>query len=460
MSHLGRLWFATLALAVCIAVAQGCSRGAPGERQLTFQPGVNHNLDNNDNFSPDDRWLVYDTRDPRGIALTRSIQKVSVETGEIVTLYAPSDTNEYGPGVGAASYHPTEPKVVFIHGPLHPTAEISYQFWRRTGAVVDERDPGKVLWLDARDVTPPFTPGALRGGTHRHEWSADGQWIGFTYNDQVMKRLGDRLGKDLDLRTIGVAKAGHPVTVDRDPRGENHDGLWFSVLVVHVVPEPRPGSDEISRASGDSWVGRRGYRKEDGSWQRARGFIGKVRNSRGEPVDEVFVVDIPEDIEKPSPDGPLQGTEISFPTPPLGCRQRRLTHTAEARYPGCRGNVRSSPDGSWLSFLSRDSAGVWQVYLISPNGGQPVQLTRGPNDVQSEARWSPDGRWVAFVRNDAVEVALVEPGRDFGATRMLTDPKLGRPPNLVWSHSGRLIAFNRVVDGAQQIFVVPFDGRL
>ncbi len=33
-------------------------------------------------------------------------------------------------------------------------------------------------------------PGALRGGTHRHEWSGDGKWIGFTYNDAILKALG------------------------------------------------------------------------------------------------------------------------------------------------------------------------------------------------------------------------------------------------------------------------------
>ena len=444
-------------------LAGGCSRKAmklPPERQLTFDTRVNHDLDNNDNFSPDSKWLVYDTRNPNGIAVTRSIQKVNVETGEIVTLYSPADTNQYGPGVGAASYHPFEPEVVFIHGPLHPSKRLSYQFWRRTGAMIDERQPGKIFWLDARDVTPPFTPGALRGGTHRHEWSGDGNWIGFTYNDQIMKRLGDRLGKDLNLRTIGVAKAGHPVRVDHDAAGENRDGLWFSVLVVKVVPDPAPGSDEISRASGDSWVGEHGFRKPDGTLQCARGFIGKVRDARGEPVDEVFVVDIPEDIETPSPEGPLEGTETTFPTPPLGCKQRRLTHTAETRFPGCRGNVRSAPDGSRLSYLARDSLGVWQVFLISPNGGTPEQLTHGRVNVQSEARWDPTGRWVAFARNNAVVVASVRRDDSFGKTRVLTDPALGTPSNLVWSRDGKLIAFNRDVDGVQQIFVVPFDGKL
>jgi len=103
---------------------------------------------------------------------------------------------------------------------------------------------------------------------------------------------------------------------------------------------------------------------------------------------------------------------------------------------------------------------VWQVFLIPPTGGKPVQLTHGSVNVQSEARWDPSGKWVAFVRNDAIVVASVQPGESFGKTRVLTDPALGTPSNLVWSHDGKLIAFNRDVDGVQQIFVVTFDGHL
>ena len=36
------------------------------ERQLTHDFSRNHELDNNDNFSPDDRFLVFDTRTVAG----------------------------------------------------------------------------------------------------------------------------------------------------------------------------------------------------------------------------------------------------------------------------------------------------------------------------------------------------------------------------------------------------------
>ncbi|PBD34340.1 hypothetical protein CK247_30830, partial [Klebsiella pneumoniae] len=33
---------------------------------------------------------------------------------------------------------------------------------------------------------PPYTPGALRGGSHVHVYSPNGQFVSFTYNDHVL----------------------------------------------------------------------------------------------------------------------------------------------------------------------------------------------------------------------------------------------------------------------------------
>jgi len=52
------------------------------EIQLTMDTYYNHDLDNNDNFSPDDQWLVYDTRtESGGIGACGKIEKVNVQTG-------------------------------------------------------------------------------------------------------------------------------------------------------------------------------------------------------------------------------------------------------------------------------------------------------------------------------------------------------------------------------------------
>ena len=114
--------------------------------------------------------------------------------------------------------------------------------------LVDEDNPTHPIVTDARDVLFPFTSGALRGGTHRHEFSGDGQWIGFTYNDAVM---ADK-GKKYNLRTIGVTKLNHPVSISGENDRGNFSGAGTSALVVRVTSVPGPGSDEISHAADDS----------------------------------------------------------------------------------------------------------------------------------------------------------------------------------------------------------------
>ena len=53
------------------------------EKQITHDLTYHHDLDNNDNFSPDGKWLVYDTRtDDGGIAESARIERVNIETGE------------------------------------------------------------------------------------------------------------------------------------------------------------------------------------------------------------------------------------------------------------------------------------------------------------------------------------------------------------------------------------------
>jgi hypothetical protein len=175
------------------------------EKQLTSDLNYNHDLDNNDNFSPDNQWLVYDTRtDAGGIAISNKIEKVNVKTGEKKVLYEITDNHPWGPGAAAVSYSPVDFSVVFIHGLNNSTEKNPYQQWRRTGIMVDEKNPGQPIYMDARNVDSPFTVGALRGGTHRHEFSGDGNWIGFTYNDAIMHSLEEKTGEKHNLRTIGV----------------------------------------------------------------------------------------------------------------------------------------------------------------------------------------------------------------------------------------------------------------
>lgn len=433
------------------------SRIDAAERQVTHDSAYDHLLDNNDNFSPDDRFLVFDTRTPAGIQESRLIAKVEIATGKITPLYRPEHVSQFGPGVAAASFAHKRDEVIFIHGPLHPTGPIDqYEKHRRIGCIVSGAGGSGYRFADARNTRPPFTVGALRGGTHRHEFSGDDQWIGFTYNDAVVRAHGLKIGKNLDLRTIGVTKLGHPVHVPATGQFST-EGTGFSVLVVVVTPEPKPGSDEISHAAGDSWIGLAGYRRSDGGRQRARAFIGTTRDSQGRPVDELYVVDIPEDITQPGPLGPLEGTESAFPMPPAGTVQRRLTHTEHSPFPGCEGIARSSPDGERISFCTRDAQGAWQIFLISPRGGQPQQATFVDNGVDTDARWHPSGNAIACIAGNRILVTDVRPGPHFGKSTVVSQ-RSPDPFALVWSNDGKTLAYNRTVPtgGKEvvQIFVV------
>ena len=107
------------------------------------------------------------------------------------------------------------------------------------------------IWVESAvegEGTGPHR-GALRGGSHVHVFSPDGSAVSFTYEDEVLARLGPGSGEhQLNQRNLGVAVPGAAggVRVAHTPR-RNHDGEWFSVLVTRTVNQPRPGSDEISR---------------------------------------------------------------------------------------------------------------------------------------------------------------------------------------------------------------------
>ncbi len=429
------------------------------EVQLTRQPR-GHILTNINVWSPDGQWIVYDTRsDPAGSVFDgHTIEMVNVETGEVRTLYE----SRHGAGCGVATFHPRLGQVIFIHGPENPTADWQYGPYHRRGAIVDLQRPGVARTLDARDLVPPFTPGALRGGTHVHVFSPDGEWVSFTYEDHVLAMLdeSDSTNHEPNQRNIGVSVPIRGVKVPAThPR--NHDGEYFTVLATTTVRDPQPGSDEISRACEEGWVGIRGYRRGDGTWQRrALAFQGEVTTAAGEKISEVFVVDLPEDVTAPG-DGPLEGTATTRPRPPRGTQQRRITYTAGRKHPGIQGPrhwLRSSPDGTRIAFLMRDDAGVVQLWTVAPLGGEPQQVTRDPWDVASTFTWNPDGSSISNVADGSVFITDVASGRSRRLTEKRSNELAPRPEACVFSPDGKRIAYVRPVPSDEgtfnQVFVV------
>ncbi|MBU9846428.1 DUF3748 domain-containing protein [Rahnella ecdela] len=415
------------------------------EKQLTSD-ARGHQLTNINVWTPDSQWLVYDVR-PHGGSFTGStIERVNVETGETQVLYQATE----GAHVGVVTVSPDEPaRYAFIHGPENPDASWQYDFHHRRGVIVSEPAHEKAVTLDAMDITTPFTAGALRGGTHVHVFSPDGSRLSFTYNDHVLHERDPAL----DLRNVGVALSGFPVTPPKHHPRE-YDGSHFSVLVSETTANPQPGSDDINRAYEEGWIGQEGYAKANGSRQRwALAFIGDTLSAQGEKHPEIFVVDLPDndaDYRKAG-DKPLQGTTETLPAPPAGVKQRRLTFTEKGIALQPRHWLRASPDGAQIAFLMKDKNDVVQVWTVSPNDGEPVQISHSEIGIQSAFSWSPDGKSLALVCDNSVMRLDVERG----ALQRLTQRTEIAPcaDAVVFSPDGSKVAFMRQCGEFAQIFV-------
>jgi hypothetical protein len=205
-----------------------------------------------------------------------------------------------------------------------------------------------------------------------------------------------------------------------------------------------PGSDEISKAFDEGWIGNNGYQRPDGTrQQRAIAFQGDVMNVDGTNKTEVFVLDLPDELTTPRPGFPLEGTGSTRPGVPEGIIQRRLTYSSKG-VKGPRHWLRATGDGSLIGFLSEDDSGIIQVFGISPNGGEIVQLTFNNQSVQGPFNFSPDGRHLAYVAGNGVYITDIKTGKPVPVTPSYPeDEKL--VGSVIWSNTGTEIAFNRYV---------------
>lgn len=422
------------------------------ERQITHG-ALGHILTNTGVWSPDSEWIVYDIRsDAAGDLFDgERIEMVHVRSGEVRILY----TAKHGARCGVATFHPSDHHVAFILGPENPTPDWQYGPTHRQGVIVDCQTPGIARNLDARNLAPPFTPGALRGGSHVHVWDSLGEWVSFTYEDHVLAQFKTPgADHDLNQRNIGISVPGKGVTVPTTHL-RNHDGNFFTVLATRTVAQPKPGSDEISKAFEEGWIGTNGYLRTDGTRQRrAIAFQGQVVTTKGETISEIFVADLPEDVTQ-SGASPLEGTERRMPAPPRGTVQRRLTFTADRKFPGIQGKrhwLRASPDGSKIACLMRDDTGVSQLWLVATASGESRQLTRSPWDFGSTFTWSTDGRSIAHVMDNSVCLTDVETGVTTRLTPRSADELAPRPEACVFAPDGRAIAFVRRVSSGDVVF--------
>lgn len=420
------------------------------QKQLTFAKR-NHQLTNINIWTPDSQWILFDTRPETDSFKGKTIERVNIISGKIEVIYQA----KHAACVGVVTVNPCYPlRYVFIHGPENPDQNWHYDFHHRRGVIITEPERSKAITLDAFKITPPYTAGALRGGSHVHVFSPDGSRISFTYNDHIMHEYDVHL----DLRNVGVAVPLHPVNITKQHARE-YSGSHFCVLISQTTANPKPGSDQINKAYEECWIGNQGYWTYYGKHQRwAIAFIGDTCSINGETVPEIFIVDLPEQLADFQCEGqyPIAGTDVSLPAPPLGVQQRRLTNTSQRRYPGVvnlpRHWLRSSPDGKYIAFLMCDDQGIVQVWLVPSAGGDYRQLTHSNYSVQSAFSWSHDGRFLAFVMDNSIVLCHINEGIIERLTERTVTPPCSEA--VVFSPDDKKIAFMRDVEGYRQLFYV------
>lgn len=436
------------------------------EIQLTHN-AEGHFLNQRQAFSPDDQFLVFDNRNVDSkIGENATIQMVDIQSQEIKTIYSTKNQTEFGPGVGAVSFHPTKNQVVFIHGLTNSAKDDPYGFTRRFAMKVNLGDSMNYEPLEARDVKTPFTKGALRGGSHAYSYSADGKLLSFTYNDLILEKESLSNPEVKDLRTVGAFLLDQSVSVVGSESAENFSGTGFAVLLAKVIASPTPASDEINKAYEECWVGENGYLDKNGNRQpRALAYLGDVISVKGEKVTEIFVSDIPENLADliSSVDA---GSTSKLPSIPKGVKQRRLTFTTQNTSPGVQGPrqwLRTSPDGSAIYFYQKDEKGIVQICSVSPNGGIIQPITDNSFSPDTDFSLSSDGKYVAFGSNESLFVSRIADGMTYHISRP-DDIESTDLSNFNWSNTGYKLSFNRKViqnkNPYYQIFMLDLSGKI
>ena len=120
-----------------------------------------------------------------------------------------------------------------------------------------------------------------------------------------------------------------------------------------------------------------------------------------------------------------------------------------------------SPDGSRVAYTD-DTTGDYQVYTVSVDGANVVQMTQAPSGTTYVGpKYSPDGKLLAFAMHRPQDAKGVQDlwvmNIDGSDPRRLTTG-MNNAESRTWSPDGTRIAFNVVVNGVGQIFVINLDG--
>ncbi|MBI2912704.1 MAG: PD40 domain-containing protein, partial [Chloroflexi bacterium] len=113
-----------------------------------------------------------------------------------------------------------------------------------------------------------------------------------------------------------------------------------------------------------------------------------------------------------------------------------------------------------IAFAS-NASGCWEIYVMSPDGGAPRQVTGGPGS-KLFPRWSRDGRRLAYAQDfqgdERYDIFAFEPAAGGDAVNLTPDTPDSIQPHVSWSPDGRRIAVVSNRSGRFQTCVVEADG--
>lgn len=342
-----------------------------------------HMIHHNSVFSPDGQWIVFDGRnDETKIIETSSIGLVDVHTGNEKIIYEIDNASPYGPGVGAASFSPVVNKVIFIHGLYEANENEPYDISRRFGLAIDVDQPHLGIPMDARDVLAPYTLGTLRGGTHSHCWSPEGQMLSFTYNDALV---------DADLRMVGVM-IPHAGNVAVPKAKGNVNGTKFAVILTDVVRDPLWGSDEINKAFDECWLN---------TSPPTIAFQGNTINSEGQSITEIYTVVV--DSLLIQNDKKSAGALGKLPQVPKGIQQKRISYTKKG-LSNLRHWLRASPDGRYVYALAKDDQDKNQIIRCTVATGEFEYISDFQFSISSPININAIGDKLSFIAENNVYI--------------------------------------------------------
>jgi Tol biopolymer transport system component/DNA-binding SARP family transcriptional activator len=282
-----------------------------------------------------------------------------------------------------------------------------------------------------------------RLAVHSLAWSPDGEWIAFVSGNPTFISGESPWGSATNLGNIAPssiwvvrARGGAPVQVT-DARSLNTSPVWLPKGRALLFVSNREGSRDIYRVN----LGASGtpagqpVRLTTGLSAHTFSLSGdgaKLAYSVFTSTGNVWTVDIPEG----------EPVSVAEATP--------LTEGTQVIE-----GVSLSPVGRWLAFDS-DRNGNQDVYKVPLDGGEPVQLTRSPDD-DFVSSWSGDGREIAIHSYHAGTRRVRIISADGGEPRdIVGTPPNQRSPGL--APDGRSLVFTSDASGQLQLYLVVRNG--